>query len=109
MYKQIGKIKSVHIGIGGYDDAQFGVWFYFVGEDMAVGAGDGFWIDQMPGCEWTEEDRIMFLGKEMVKLIDVLQSAKVKSVNKLVGKPVEVTLDNPNGRVIDWRILTEVL
>lgn len=45
----------------------------------------------------------------MVKLIDILRTVKVKSVNKLIGKPVVVTLDNPNGKVIDWRILTEVL
>lgn len=37
----------------------------------------------------------------------VLQDAKVSHVSKLVGKPIEVTVDQNS--LVDWRILTEVL
>jgi predicted site-specific integrase-resolvase len=41
-------------------------------------------------------------------LIGVLRDAKVKTVEELVGKPVEITLDDCNW-LKSFRILTEVL
>jgi hypothetical protein len=40
-------------------------------------------------------------------LSKLLKEAKVDSVEKLKGKPVEVTFDG--NRLQEWRILTEVL
>lgn len=108
--KCIGKIRSVKFGFGGYQDAQFGLSVE-MGSDKthwSAGAFWGFWgTDWSPTCKWTEQNRVKYLGETAVRIMRLLQEAKVDSVDELVGKPVEVTFrDNI---LASWRILTEAL
>ncbi len=111
MEKELMKISNVYVGMGGYQEVQMGIWFQFSGKGSGVGTGYGFWAcDRTEGStQWTEEDRIKFFGDLMMKISKWLEQAKVDSVDKLKGIPVEVTFDRPYGKLTDWRILTEVL
>lgn len=56
---------------------------------------------------WTEEDRLLELGRAWMEVNTLMTMAKVTQVKDLVGIPVEVTFENFafNG----WRILAEVI
>ena len=53
------------------------------------------------------EDQIKYHGEVALMIVELLHQAKVDRVEKLVGKPVEITWDNH--MLKSWRILTEVL
>jgi len=108
MRNKLGKIRSVKFGFGGYQDAQFGVWFTLGGDCWEVGDGSGVWQkDADENTKWTQEDK----EKEMIKIMkyisDLLYQAKVSEVHELEGKPVEIEW---NGKCLkSWRLLTEVI
>jgi hypothetical protein len=102
MEKKLGKIESVRFGHGGYQDACIG---------LSVTLGNGSWDPEMIKCtehtKWTEEDRTNNIGEAVRFVSKLLKEAKVDSVDKLKGVPVEVTFD---GNLLkEWRVLTEVL
>lgn len=112
--KRIGKITAAIFGVGGYQDAAFGLSLTFESKRGAWGVGtfiNGGWcpgrIDPDKHCQWTEEDR----GRQQIemcrKIAETLNAAAVDDVAKLVGKPVEVTFEG--NRLKDWRILTEAI
>lgn len=110
METRIGKIKKVSFGKGGYEDAGIGVTFT-LGSDKELWGVNDFWgawaIERSDDCEWTEADRIRELGEMVMRLNATLRDAKVATINRLVGQPVEVTLD---GNLLkSWRILTEAI
>ena len=108
MEKRLAKITSASFGIGGYQDAQIGFFLGFEGEGWGIGTNRCDWaLKRTKHCQWTEEDRIENLGKIVMELNEILKAAKVDTVEKLIGKPVEVTLEGNSLK--DWRILTEVL
>ena len=110
MHKELGKITSVRFGMGGYQDAQFGIWFTFGNDGWGVGSGEGVWSSKPSKCaKWTEADRLKLISEIALKINDWLIEAKVDSVEKLKGIPVEITFDSPHGKMLSWRILTEVL
>ena len=108
--KTLGKIESVNIGLGGYQDAMMGISFN-LSHGGAWGVADfwGTWgleIDSK-GAKWTEADRDAKFAETMRKINRLLIDAKVDNVNQLKGKPIEVTCDGMS--MVSWRILTEVL
>lgn len=108
--KELGKIKSASFGRGGYQDVQIGISFSFSGGDSGWGTGDfwGFWDgERSDSADWSEADRIAYLGMMVMRLDQLLLDAKVFDVAKLVGVPVEVTFNG--NRMQSWRILTEVV
>jgi len=111
MTKELGKIEKVYFGYGGYQDAQFGVTFVlnFNGKGC-VDFIDGGWSEDVKVDEytkWTEKDR-QIQRAEMVKRVNkLLKEAKVKTIDELKGKPIEIT--NEGLTLKSWRILTEVL
>ena len=106
--KEIGKITRADFGWGGYQDIQFGISLQFEGPSWATGTFIGAWgRDWTPDCKWTEADRGIKLGVACMALAATLKDAKVKSIQELIGKPVEVTFEN--GTFKGFRILTEVL
>lgn len=111
MEKQIGKINLLKIGMGGYQDAMFGVSVDLNGPGWGVSDFKGFWSpSRMPRSEhaqWTEDDRKDSIAGTFYWLDRLMKDANVSDANKLVGKPVEATFEN--GRLVSWRILTEVL
>jgi len=111
MEKKLGKIESVKFGHGGYQDACLGLSVTLSGEGWGVGDFKGTWDAEMikhsENTKWKEEDRSKGYDDTMRLLSKLLKEAKVGSVDKLKGIPVEVTFD---GMMLqEWRILTEVI
>ena len=108
---ELGKIKSVSVGYGGYQNCLFGVSFNF--ESGWWEASDfisaGWYNDIKPNkrSAWTEADR----SADKITFCDTLQQimndAKVTKVEELNGKPVRVFFQD--GCLKTWEILTEVL
>jgi hypothetical protein len=111
MEKILGKIESVKFGLGGYQDSQLGLSVILGNGSWGVGDFKGNWdaerIKWSEHCKWTEEDRTIGYSETMRYLSKLLKDAKVDSVDKLKGIPVEVTLDD--NTLKEWRVLTEVL
>jgi len=111
MEKRFGKIKSAVFGLGGYQDSMIGLHLDFGGEGWGVSTTKSAWdsniIKHTESCQWTEEHRDAQYSDIVRKVSDILKDAKVDSVSKLIGKPVEITFDGTTLK--DWRILTEVI
>ena len=102
MNKKLGKITSAKFGRGGYQDAIMGVSLTFGGKGWGTSHFDGAFIQN----EKQDQQAAYFLTlMQRVQLL--LLQAKVKTLDQLVGIPVEVEFD---GNVLhSFRVLTEVL
>lgn len=112
MIKYLGKIEHARFGYGGYQHAMLGVSFSFDSKDGAIGDFWGSWgpdIKRTDNCKWTEQDRINILGDTALRLGKILSDAKCETIDQLEGVPIEMTVESPFGKLISWRILTEVL
>lgn len=111
MKKRLGKITSVKFGHGGYQDACLGISFSLGGDGWGVGTDKTAWdanrIECSDHCKWTEEDRSKQYDEIMRYISDLLRDAKVDSVDKLKGVPVETVFEGMTLK--SWRILTEVV
>lgn len=106
--KFLGKITQAEVGHGGYQDAMIGLTLTFEGPHIGCSTHKGAWSGKRSeSAAWSEEDRLRKLGDVMLDISDLLTKAKVKSLDKLVGIPVEVELID--SRFHSFRILTEVL
>src|SRR3954466_12269247 len=98
MRTELGKIKKVKFGAGGYQDAMTGFSFELGGDSWGV---NDFW------GHWLEPKFAPDMAAVIVKVRRILIEAKVDDITKLEGIPVEVTF---NGMMLDsWRVLKEVL
>jgi hypothetical protein len=98
----LGRISNASFGWGGHQDAMIGLTVGLAGQSWAVG---DFWGVFPDGEDEISVDKVS--GATLRRLAELLAKAKVKSVDKLVGIPVEITFD---GQVLkSWRVLTEVL
>lgn len=111
MKKELGKISSVTFGLGGYQDACIGIHFTFEGEGWGVGYTKSAWdsniIKWSKNSKWTEEDRSKQYDEIVRYISGLLKDAKVSTVDKLKGIPVEVEFEGFT--IKNWRILTEVV
>jgi hypothetical protein len=109
--KHLGKIDHVEFGLGGYQDAMFGLTLSFSFDGCGIGTFiSGGWNNSIKVSEytkWTEEDRNRQRAEMCEKVNQLLLDAKVNSVHQLGGKPVEITIENSTFK--DFRILKEVL
>ena len=111
MEKKLGKIESVKFGLGGYQGVMFGLSVTLSGQAWGVGDFKGTWdcenIKVTEHTKWTEADRTKN-HDELIRFVSkLLKEAKVDSVDKLKGTPVECTFD---GNILkEWRVLTEVI
>lgn len=109
--KELGRIQSIKVGHGGYQDAMFGVSFTLGGAGWGVGDFWGTWspalIKHTASSQWTEANRTEGLAEVCTKLAGLLKQAHVNDVAKLEGLPVEVTFEG--NTLKSWRLLTEVL
>lgn len=108
---KLGKIESVKFGHTGYQDAMLGISFSLSFDGSGVNDSKCGWdahlIKCTESCKWTEEDRDKEYAEIMRYISKLLYEAKVDSVDKLKGIPVEVIMEN---RILkEWRILTEVV
>lgn len=110
MNKELGKIERVVFGIGGYQDAMIGLHVTLGGIGWGCATSECAWstsIECSKNAKWTEADRSNQYDKIVRFVDDLLTKAKVGSVDKLKGVPVEATFEN--GTLKSWRILAEVL
>lgn len=110
--RKLGKIQSISIGYGGYQEAQFGVSITLGSDIDSWGVGDfkGGWstdIKITSSTQWTEEDRLKIFADTMVWLNNLMKKAKVKNLTSLKGKPVWVIFNN--NALKEWDILKEVV
>lgn len=112
MRKAFGKIEAVKLGSGGYDDAMFGFSFKLSFDGgICTHRFWGTWSHPpSKDAKWTMQDQRWKWLESLLDVKKLMDDAKVDDFLKLVGKPIEVTIDGPGlGEVKDWRILTEVL
>ena len=111
MEKRLGKIEEVHFGLGGYQGAMLGLHVTLGDGSWGVGDSKANWDSEQikwgEYTQWSEEDRDGWYSEIMRYVSTLLKEAKVDSVDKLKGKPVEVTFEG--NTLKEWRILTEVL
>jgi hypothetical protein len=107
--KYLGKITSATFGI--HDDYMFGCvfWFSMSGGSLVVCSGTKYLVDRE---NLFFGDNMTAANEEFMEIIadvdEILKCAKVDTIDKLVGIPVEVTIDD-NRSFQDFRILEEVL
>lgn len=110
MGKRLGKILKVWFGHGGYQDACIGIHFTLGGDGWGVGDTRSAWdaeiIKHSDHCKWTEETRDKDYAEIMRFVSKLLKDAKVDSVDKLIGIPIEAEFEGMSLK--SWRILTEV-
>lgn len=110
--KLLGKIASIHFGLGGYQDAQLGLSISLEGKSWATNTFIGIWdYSYIPSPtefhNWTEEDRTNKLIEVNRKISELLKQAKVSTIDQLKNIPIEATFECMTLK--NWRILTEVL
>lgn len=106
--KEIGKIKSISFGYGGYQDAMIGISFNLGSDGWGVDDFWGFWsCSPDKYTKWTKQDQINSLGETVLKINKLLSDAKVFDINQLKGISIEVQFES--NTLKSWRILTEVL
>jgi hypothetical protein len=93
--KELGKIDSVRFGLGGYQDVMLGIHFTFSFKGAGVCDSMCSWDAEKIECsehaKWTEKDRDRNYAEIMRFVSKLLDDAKVDSIDKLKGVPVEVT------------------
>ena len=105
--KELGKISSVKLGYGGYQNAQFGFTFILEGKNSGCGDFIGTWAREPDSyCTWTVEDQTIYWGDNMRSILNLMKDAKIHDFSELAGQPIEMTIENNQLR--SWRILTEV-
>lgn len=111
MSKQLGKITHCEFGIGGYQDAMFGLSVTLEGKGFGISDFiSGGWSEIIKISEytkWTEEDRSAQRVDMIKKVNQILIDANVDHISQLKGKPVEMEIEY--NTLKSWRILTEVL
>lgn len=106
--KVLGKITKAEYGMVSDYPFLFGLQLYFkLGDGTSIGCGSRYTINIGKTCKWSTEERQYGITKSVDEVFKILKDAKVNYVSKLVGKPVEVTIESNTFK--DFRILTEVL
>lgn len=118
MHKEIGKIESITFGLGGYDDAMIGFRIVLGGKNWGT---QDFWgsawshvseeqlLDPKSSYRWTHESRIKNIGEGGWKIWTLMKEAGVEKMEDLKDKPIEATFEGACGKLISFRILSEVL
>lgn len=107
--KVLGKISWAEFGTVKDFPFLFGLQLRFSMKGCGVGDGSKYTVNVEPSCKaWsTPKERTTTITQYMEKVDIILGEAGVNYVSELVGKPVEIVLENNTFK--DFRILTEVL
>lgn len=111
MKKELGKIKSIDLGYGGYDGGMFGLNTTLSGKGWVVSDFIGTWgmdIKVTEHTKWTEADRELEFANVMIWVNTLLLDAKKAKLKQLVGIPIEAIFDDSR-TLTSWRVLTEVI
>lgn len=103
----LGKIEYAEFGQ--YPDMPhlFGLQLGFTFPGSGVTDGGSYTVNISPECRWEASERADAIVSMLDRVNSVLKAAKADHVSGLIGKPVEVLLENKTFK--DFRILTEVL
>ena len=105
--KEIGKIKAVQFGLGGYQGAQTGISFSLGGKGWGVGDFWGNWTTRPDHAQYSVKEW-RYSNSDMVRRISsLLKDSGVSNVTDLEGVPIEVIF--AGCALKEWRVLTEVL
>lgn len=107
--KFLGKIVKAQFGVCSDRPYLMGLQLEFRFDGNAgVNCGGRHLININPNCKWdSEEERNEAYQDVLYNLASLLKNAKVNYVSELVGKPVEIEIENQMYK--NFRILTEVL
>lgn len=113
MITKIGKIESVKFGISGYQDVCIGIFFTLSFKGTGCITEKSVWdynlIKHTESCKWTELSRDKQAIEIMKYISKLLFESNKQNVNDLKNVPIEATFTEEFGKLIDFRILTEVL
>jgi hypothetical protein len=102
-----GKIKSVRLGNGGYQDTMYGFTFVLGSGAWEVMDFWGTWADHSESCKWSIADQEQEFLASFMRVKELMQDAGVSDLSKLKNVPVEIAF---GGNTMKWwRIMTEVL
>lgn len=105
--KRLGKIDFVEFGSMKDYPFQLGLQLGFSMSGSGVMDGGKYTVNMSPDCHWEIGTRHTNLAESLDRVAKILNDAKVNYISELLGKPVEVTLED--GIFKEFRILTEVL
>ena len=105
--KTLGKI--VYAEFGRYPERPFlfGLQLGFEFKGSGIFDGGRYTVNISDACRWERSEKLDALEEMINHTNKILADAKVDCVSQLIGKPVEVILENHTFK--DFRILTEVL
>ena len=106
--KFLGKITRAEFGTVKEYPFLIGLQLNFSFGNSDVSDGGKYTLNIDKQCKiWKENQRSQAVTANIENVYELLNSAKVNYISQLVGKPVEVTIEDNSFK--DFRILTEVL
>lgn len=106
--KYLGKITRAEFGTVKYHPFLMGLQLDFSFDGSGCSCGGKYTVNISGECKWKDQsERQATITKHIDEVHQILTAAKVNYVSQLVGKPVEVTIEDNTFK--DFRILTEVL
>ena len=106
--KLLGKITRAEYGTVKEYPFLIGLQLGFSFGSSAVSDGGKYTLNIDKECKvWEENQRSQAVTEKIENVYQLLNDARVNYVSQLVGKPVEVIIEDNSFR--DFRILTEVL
>ena len=105
--KYLGKIDFAEFGT--IEDYPFliGLQLGFSMNGCSVMDGGKYCVNISNQCKWEDREKNEVITNSVEYISEVLKDAKVNYVSQLVGKPVEVLIEDNTFK--GFRILTEVL
>jgi len=106
--KKLAKISRAYFGVISDYPFLMGLDLSFSADSWGIGSGGRDMVNMNTEAKWSNDaEHKEAVFKMVLKVKSILEEAKVESVHALIGKPVEVTIENNVFK--DFRILTEVL
>jgi hypothetical protein len=105
--KLLGKITFAEFGTISDYPFMIGLQLGFSMNGSGVCDGGKYTVNISKECRWEESERKAAITGMVDNIDKILKDAKVRYISDLIGKPVEVTLEDRSFK--DFRILTEVL
>lgn len=106
--KMIGEITSAEFGTVQYKPFLMGLKLEFrLTDGTVIGNSGKYIVSTTTAYELSSDGRRKRITAMVDAIRGVLKDSKVNNVSDLIGKPVEVTMENNIFK--DFRILTEVL
>ena len=105
--KLLGKIDFAEYGTMKEFPFLIGLQLGFSMNGCGVMDGGKYTVNVSKECKWSDRERVQAITSSVEKVHEILKAAKCNYVSELVGKPVEIAIENNTFK--DFRILTEVL